>query len=252
MNQYDPNQQQNPNEYRADQQQPYQGYPPNYDSQPHPGYVYTPPPSLTDQVRSQLGNVNVGIIAAGALFVMMCGIGGCLVLIALLRSEPTPPRFPNPAPTSAVQLNTPQIIFTPIPAGPTANPAAVGQPVNPYVAARLDTMNQLFIDVLNPLTGQFERKAQILGTELDRYREAFNITNFVQAYDTACPDRVRLTAARADGSSVLIGVCLKNAVILRTTDIPELGGGELPMYPLFIDLIAPYLPPEYRQLLGIS
>jgi hypothetical protein len=205
-----------------------------------------------DQVQAQLGSLNVGIIAAGTLFVMLCLVGACVVLVGVLRTEPAPPRFPTPLPTNIVVVNTPQFIVTPLPSGPTVNPGAIGSPVNPYVTARLDAMNQLFIDVLNPQTGQFERKAQILGADLNSYREAFNVTNFVQAADFNCPDRVRLTAARADGSIVTMSACLKGAVVLRSADIPELGGGDLPMYPLFIDLLAPYLPFEYRQLLGIS
>jgi hypothetical protein len=243
VNQYDPNQ-------PPQGQQP----PPQYQQEPPPGYRLTPPAaSPLDQLMEQIKQLNVGIIAAAALFAMLCVIGACVVVIGLVGGgripAPSAPRTPTRA---ALPVGTPQLVVTPIPAVPTFNSALAGTYLNPYFNGRLDTMTTLLIDVLNPQTGQVERKAQLLGTNLDTFVVAFNIAGEVLAPDPTCPERVRLTAIRADNSQVSFVVCLKNAIILRTADIPELGGGDLRMGPYFIDILAPYLPAEYRQLLGIS
>jgi hypothetical protein len=46
---------------------------------------------------------------------------------------------------------------------------------------------------------------------------------------------------------VTVAICLKGSVIIR--GLPDLGGADAPMGPLFIDALMPYLPEEYQKLL---
>lgn len=279
MNQYDPNQQPQNQGYPPLGQQPQQ---PQYQPQPpQPGYQQQPyqqdqqpnypnyPPQPRASLMDQLREVNVGIIAAAALFVMLCVIGACVVFLGLIRGNPVPaPAAPATATVFVLPFGTPgtpDVIFgtpgtpqfgvTPIQPIATFDPNVINTYINPYYNGRLDTMTQLFIDVLNSQTGQFERKAQLLGGNLDPFITAFNIAGPVSAPNTSCPERVRLTAVRADATQAVFGVCLDNvnqAVVLRSADVTDLNGGDLEMGPYFIDVLAPYLPAEYRQLLGVN
>lgn len=263
-NQYDPNQQQpnqgypplgqQPQYQQPQQQQPISPY--QQDQQPlYPAPNYPPPTS--NSLLDQLKQINIGIIAAGALFIMLCLIGACVIFLGLIRGNPVPPPAPVTAATATFGLpvGTAPIVVTPIPAVPTFDPSVVNTYINPYANAQLSTMTQLFIDVLNPQTGQFERKAQLLGGNLDPFAVAFNIAGPVSAPNANCPERVRLTAVRADNTQAVFGVCLDNvnqAIVLRSADVTDLNGGDLQMGPYFIDVLATYLPAEYRQLLGVN
>ena len=279
MNQYDPNQQQPnqgyppPNQQPQYQQSQYQQQPPQqpgyqqppYQQDQQPNYPNYPPQPTGGSLMDQLRQVNVGIIAAAALFVMLCVIGACVIFLGLIRGNPVPaPAAPATATVFVLPVGTqgtpqiggtPQFGVTPIQPVATFDPNLINTYINPYYNGRLDTMTQLFIDVLNSQTGQFERKAQLLGANLDPFAVAFNIAGPVSAPNASCPERVRLTAVRADATQAVFGVCLDNvnqAVVLRSADVTDLNGGDLQMGPYFIDVLAPYLPAEYRQLLGVS
>jgi hypothetical protein len=162
---------------------------------------------------------------------------------------------PTPPPTLAPTLLPSVLTLTPpIPIGgtPTFNPSFAGAAVNPYIQGRMDLASAVYIDVLNPdLGNQFERKAQLFpgSAEFNQAMTAFNVGNLVTPPDTACIDRVRIEIPRTDGVTLLIGVCLKGWGVIRSPNIAELGGGDLAMYPLFVDVLAPYIPATYRSLL---
>ncbi len=214
---------------------------------------YYPPPQQQQPPptrRYQFDRWTIGMIAAGGLAFVMCTLVGCVVILGLVR-QPPPPATPRP--TVLVAQPSPLAIATPLPpATPTFNPASVGQLVNPFDAARLDGMTAIQIDALRQGTGNYERIIQInIGSvEMDRFVEALNIANFIQRPNGACPNHLRLTINRADQSVALIGVCLSQLVVLRGADITGLGGGDLPMGPFFTDVICPYLPADYKSLLG--
>lgn len=209
-----------------------------------PSYNAPPMPAP----HRQLDPWTIGVFAAGGLVLMMCMVAGCIALIALTRTPP-PPATAAPQLTSiAIGLATP--IPTPIPiVVPTLNPASVGVFVNPYVSANLQSMTSLAIDILNPQTNVYERKYTLVGDQLSPFVEALNISVVTTRPDTSCPDHVKFTITRSDNSQAIIGVCLKGGVILRGADIPDLGAADAPMGPRFIDVLSPYLPPEYQQLI---
>jgi hypothetical protein len=84
---------------------------------------------------------------------------------------------------------------------------------------------------------------------MQQFITAFNIAQAITAPDFNCPDHVRFLVARADGSFISIGACLKGVVVLRGAAIPNLGGNDLPMGPYFTDILTPYLPQTYQNLL---
>lgn len=231
-------------------QQPPSDYPPRQDA------LSWLPPSIQALVPRWFPRdpMALGIIGAGSLFVCMCLIGFCLVFSLLTRPIPTP----APPPTSAAVVPTADpfmlLTATAMAAQPTPipfDPSKVGSLLNPYFSANLDGMTQIVVDVLDPASGQYQNVLTAVAgsAEMQQFVTAFNIANVIAAPDTACPNHVRFTITRADGTPVVIGVCLKGAVILRG-NIPGLGGGDLPMGPYFIDIMLPYLPAAYRQLLG--
>lgn len=216
----------------------------------------TGPASTLDQAL-QWARANPAIVGAGGVFVLICVCGMCLVLFVIFRGPSL--RVPPPAtaaPTS-VLINTPSIILTPIPQQATFNPGAVGQLLNPYVAAGLNTMVQVSVDVLNPLTGVYENKLLALGETLSPFIEGFNIGAFIEAPDPACQDRARITVGKADTSQVLFTMCFRRGTasaeaVLRSPALPSLGGGDLNMGPYFVDVLRPYLPIDLLQQIGVN
>jgi hypothetical protein len=195
--------------------------------------------------RVPLDPWTIGVILIAAVALLACmGAVGVVCLLSIVGSPP-PPATPPPAsnPTAI------SVLGTPLPTAlPTVNSADIGKFVNPYLSAELQGMTVLQIDVRDQDTGNYVRSAQLTGTELDKFVEAFNVSVKTVAPDSSCPDHVRLSITRADNSVVTIGVCLKGVVILRG-GVPDLGGADAPMYPGFSDTIAPYLPPAYKELL---
>jgi hypothetical protein len=112
-------------------------------------------------------------------------------------------------------------------------------------------MQVLVLEVLDPITGSYVRSAPINANtlEMQQFITAFNIAQAIMAPDFNCPDHVRFLVARADGSFISIGACLKGVVVLRGAAIPNLGGNDLPMGPYFTDILTPYLPQTYQNLL---
>ncbi|MBX3061504.1 MAG: hypothetical protein KF726_00920 [Anaerolineae bacterium] len=250
MNQYDPNQppQQTPYPpYQQPQQQ--QGYQQSYQQQPLPSSLSRNP---LQALGDRLG-VSVGVILAAGFLLAMCFLCSCVTFLVFLAGGRVPP--PTPPPTAFPTIPSAFLTLTPIfPGGtptPTFDPSAVGRAVNPYETAQLGLASAVYIDVLNAQTNQFERKAQIFpgSAEFETAMTALNVGNAVTAPDTACIDRVRIEIPRSDGVTIRMGVCLKDWGVIRSADIAELGGGDLGMYPLFTDLLAPYLPADYRNLL---
>ncbi len=183
------------------------------------------------------------LIAAVALLACMGAVG--VVCLLSVAGTPPPPATPPPSnnSTQIVAIGTP--LPTPL---PTVDSANIGKYVNPYLSAGLQGMTVLQIDVRDQDTGNYVRSAQLTGSDLDKFIEAFNVSVKTVAPNPSCPDHVRLSITRADNSVVTIGVCLKGVVILRG-GIPDLGGADAPMYPGFSDALAPYLPPAYKDLL---
>jgi hypothetical protein len=111
-------------------------------------------------------------------------------------------------------------------------------------------MRQIDVYLLDPTSGQYVGRAQILAgsPEMEEFATALNISNFITAPDPTCPNHVTLLVTRADGSQIPLGVCLKGSVILR--GLPNLGGNDLPMGPYFTDILLPFLTEQYAALLG--
>jgi hypothetical protein len=196
--------------------------------------------------------MTLGVIAAGILAVGLCLVAFCLGIILL--TQPVQPPSAPAQPIASAPTFDPNTIWTPTPlptATPIFNPANAGNLLNPYQAANLDGMTAIMVDVYDQASGNYIRQAQIPANseEMAKFVEAFNISVYITAPNPTCPDYVRFSITRADGSLVIIGVCLKDAVILRG-DIPGLEGGDLPMGPYFTDVMLPYLPDAYKHLLG--
>jgi len=199
--------------------------------------------------------MSLGIIAAGFLMFSMCLCAFCLVILILSRPTPSPATAGG---DTRPTIN-PALIFTPIPSQtpvPPFNPSKVGTLLNPYAAAQLDGMTSISVDFYNPATGQFEPSGIQIGAGSDAmnaFVTALNIGQPIAAPDASCQTALRFNITRVDNSVVAIGVCLKDAVILRG-GIPGLDGGDLPMGPYFIDVLRDYLPnlPDaFKQLLGL-
>jgi hypothetical protein len=133
------------------------------------------------------------------------------------------------------------------------DPAVVGTLLNPYANGALEGMSSLTVEVLDQTTGQYTPVVNAVpgAPEYDLFVTALNIATIVQSPNTGCVDHVRFRALRVDGTTLEFRACLNQAVILRGP-IPGLRGADLPMGPYFIDILAPYLPPAYRQLLGVQ
>ncbi|HVO43701.1 MAG TPA: hypothetical protein VMT34_13810 [Aggregatilineales bacterium] len=206
-------------------------------------YVDSLVASLPAPVQRLIGETRSEYLIAGgaALFSCVCLFCICSVLGLLLLQPPALPPTPRPNPTLA---------SSPIPVAtltPTANSANFGQYINPYISANLAGMTILQIDVRDPATGSYVRKAQLTDTGLTPFITALNVSVQMTAPAPDCVDHVRLTVTRADNSVVTFGVCLKGSVILR--GIPDLAGADAPMYAGFTDALLPYLPDEYKKLL---
>ncbi len=198
--------------------------------------------------RRPLDMWTIGLIAATALVAVACLLVGGILCIFVFVAPPQPAATPAPntGPANVAVIPT-QLVTTIV---PTVDPASIGKFVNPYVSADLQGMTVLQIDVRDPTSGNYTRVTQLTGTDLAPFVTALNVSAQTVAPDPNCPDHVRLSITRADNSIVTLGVCLKNAVVLRG-GIPDLGSADLPMYPGFSDALAPYLPDAYKQLLGI-
>jgi hypothetical protein len=233
-----------------------------YDPNRNPQQPFTTDSSSAGPASSfdailQWARSNLTIVAAGGIFIVMCILGMCVLLFVIFRGPSL--RVPPPAtagPTLAI-LNTPSIILTPIPQQPTFSPGLVGQLLNPYVAAGLNTMVQVSVDVYNPLTGQFENKLLALGETLNPFIEGFNIGAFIEAPDPSCQDRARITVGKADTSQVIFSMCFRRGTgfpeaVLRSSALASLGGGDLNMGPYFVDVLKPYLPFDLLQQIGAS
>lgn len=184
------------------------------------------------------------IIVAAGLAGLACVFSIGILCIFVILPPPRPPA------TSLPTLDTTAIVAAQTPATPvkpTFDPASVGKIINPYISANLAGMTVIQIDVLDPATGNYTRAAQLTGSDLNIFAESFNISVQTVAPNTDCPDHVRLSVTRSDGSIVTIAVCLKDVVILR--GLPDLGGADAPMGPRFTDAIINYLPDEYKKLL---
>lgn len=273
-----PQQGYDPRQYPAQQNPPQQ---PGYGQQYNANQQYEPPHGEPQPPPSVLARLNLppwfprdpttlGIFAAGGLAITVCLCGFCLLLLML--NQPVPgPETPGAAPTQPVIIPP-----TAIPGFPTASPfgtptvslpgqvvpptapgqsggsdsSLVGTLLNPFADASLDGMRQIDIYVLDPTTGQYAGRAQIMAgsPEMEQFTTALNISNFITAPDATCPNHVTLNVTRADGSQIPLGVCLKGNVILR--GLPNLGGNDLPMGPYFTDILIPFLPEQYAALLG--
>lgn len=191
----------------------------------------------------------IGALFIAGAFGSFCLLSLC-VLIAL--SERAIPRPSTPT-LGGIAVVTPIIVtatpeITPLPPN---DPSRIGRLLNPYVDANLEGMQALVLEVLDPITGNYVRSAPINANtlEMQQFITAFNIAQVITAPDFSCPDHVRFLVARADGSFISIGACLKDVVILRGAAIPNLGGNDLPMGPYFTDILTPYLPQTYQNLL---
>lgn len=276
-----PSQQQNmgyaPQQPGYDQQYGQQPYDPAYGEPQQP---IQPPPSVLARLNLPpwfpRDPTTLGILAAGGLAVSVCLCGFCLLLLLINSPVPEPEQ-------PAAQVSPPVVIPPTTDAGfATADPFAQGNPfttptislpgqvvqpgvtqpvvgggdaslvgglLNPYMDASLDGMRQIDLYLLDPATGQYQGRAQILAgsPEMDQFIEALNISNYVTAPDPTCPNHVTLNITRADGSQIPIGLCLKGGVIVR--GLPGLGGNDLPMGPYFTDILIPFLTDQYAALL---
>lgn len=235
--------------------QPPQSYPPEaYLGAPSPDQP--PPRRLIDIVMAQLppwlprDPILLGAILAVGVIGSFCLCGLC-VLLTFSESA-----IPRPSTPTAIAENTAiPIIVTTTPDLPTQPPfdaSKIGSFLNPYLDANLDGMQAIALEVLDPNTGGYVRSAPIVANtlEMQQFVTAFNIAQAITAPDFGCPDHVRFLVARADGSVVSIGACLKGVVILRGAALPNLGGNDLPMGPYFTDILTPYLPSIYQGLLS--
>lgn len=240
---------------------------PDPQQQPDP-YQQQPPPDPYQQPQRPATTLDVflaslppwiprdpttlGIIGAGLLMVCMCASALCIGLFIL---RPIPEPAPPPTEPIIVQATPPLNVFwTPTPAlTPTApfNPSNAGTLLNPFAAAGLEGMTMINVEILDQATNAYQSVATVgAGTpQMEQFATALNIGQPITAPNTDCPDHVRLTITRADNTPMVIGLCLKQAVIIRG-NIPGLGGGDLPMGPYFIDVLQPYLPDAYKRLLG--
>jgi len=267
--QYDPNRYLNYDQGQYPQQQgqqPGYGAPPEYPGgepmQQYPQEAYregfTPrnwldnmPPWFPRDPNTQM------LLGAGGILLIMCLGAMCVIMLILGR--------PIPAPTTPTQdlgaLLTPSpivIVVTSDPGGGVGSTplpgvvdsSKVGTVLNPFQDAGLDGMQMINVDILDAFSGTYARAATVIAgsAQMEQFTTALNIANFVTARDFNCPDHVRLSITRADSSVVVIGLCLKNAVIVRG-DLPNLGGNDLPMGPYFIDIIKQYLSSNLLPLL---
>ncbi|MFQ3535940.1 MAG: hypothetical protein SNJ58_08685 [Aggregatilineales bacterium] len=191
----------------------------------------------------------LGAILAASTIGSFCLLGLCL-LIAL--SESSIPRPSTPTFAAAATITPIFVTATPeVSPMPPYDPSRIGSFLNPFIDANLEDMQAIAIEVLDPVTGSYVRSAPINANtlEMQQFITAFNIAQAITAPDFSCPNHVRFLIARADGSLIAIGACLKGVVILRGADIPSLGGNDLPMGPYFTDILTPYLPSTYQALL---
>ncbi len=203
---------------------------------------YQPP--YQPQRRRSTDPWTVALLVATGLAGLACVfIIGILCIFVILPA-------PRPPATPAATIDTTAVLAAQTPATPvkpTFDPASVGKIINPYVSANLSGMTVLQIDVLDAATGNYTRAAQLTGTDLNIFVESFNISVQTVTPYTDCPDHVRLSVTRKDGSIVTIAVCLKDVVVLR--GLPDLGGADAPMGPRFTDALINYLPDDYKKLL---
>lgn len=191
----------------------------------------------------------LGAIFAGGMIGSFCLLGFCLLITF---SESAIPRPSSPTPVAIATITPIIVTATPeVSPLPPYDASRIGSFLNPFVDANLEGMQALVIEVLDPITGSYVRSAPINANtlEMQQFITAFNIAQVITAPDFTCPDHVRFLIARADGSFIAIGACLKGVVILRGADIPSLGGNDLPMGPYFTDILTPYLPSTYQALL---
>jgi hypothetical protein len=178
---------------------------------------------------------------------LACLFAICIFTVFVFLPGPRPPATQVSTLDPTAALAAAQAQTQAVPVTPTFDPASVGKIINPYVSASLSGMTVLQIDVLDAATGSYTRQAQLTGTDLDIFAKSLNISVQTEAPNTDCPDHVRLSITRADNSIVTIAICLKGDVIVR--GLPDMGGSDAPMGPLFIDALMPYLPADYQKLL---
>ncbi len=239
---------------QRDPQQPQHYAPEEYLGAPPPDQP--PPRRLIDIVMAQLppwvprDPILLGAILAGGVIGTFCLCGLCLLFTFSDSAIPRPS-----TPTASAGNTTIPIIVTATPDLPTQPPfdsSKIGSFLNPFLDANLEGMQAIALEVLDPNTGGYVRSAPIVANtlEMQQFVTAFNIAQAITAPDFGCPDHVRFLVARADGSVVSIGACLKGVVILRGAALPNLGGNDLPMGPYFTDILTPYLPSIYQGLLS--
>lgn len=209
----------------------------------YPQYPQYEPPNQ-QPVRRRFDTWTIAVIAMAALASLTCLAAIAVLCIFVVLAPPPAPSTPLPVINPTNALAPTNVVV----AKPTLDPASVGKIINPYTSANLAGMTVLQIDILDSATGNYVRAAQLTGADLNIFVESFNISVQTVAPDTACPDHVRLSVTRADGSVVTMGACLKQVVVLR--GIPDLGGADAPMGPRFSDALAPYLPEVYKHLLN--
>lgn len=267
MSNYPPNQQP-PNQQppQNQRQPPYQ--PPPYQQGPNNAPYNAPytapytdpnalPPALSmvDQLMNFIRN-NVAIVAAAGVFVLVCILGMCLVVVALFRSNNIPAPATQIPPTQIViGQPTGGFVVTPIPQAPAFDPKLVDTALNAYVDAQLSNMSQLAIQVVNPQTQVLESKGVVFnGSGLEGFVEALNVGVLVDAPDLTCQPQVQLLITRTDNSTATISLCLTRAGIrMRSADLPGLRGGDL-IFPAskIYDVLQPFLPAEYLAILGLG
>lgn len=141
-------------------------------------------------------------------------------------------------PTIGIEPTTPSSLFP-----PTA--------VNPYQAANLEGMQAVQIELYDSGINNYRITSQFMAgnPQVALFGTALNIANYTVDRDANCPDYMRLTIMRADGSFALFTACLKSkTVVLR--GLPEFNEQDLPMGPYFVDILKPHLPEVYRNLLN--
>ncbi len=244
----------------GDPNAPYQNYPPTpgYGGQPAQGNDVPPIPPARGWLDSMPPwfprDPNIlTLLAAGGAFTTLCVVAACVVLFIAGRplpapATPTPAVFVTPTDIVLIVTSTPDAL---VPTTSVSDPSVIGTVLNPYANAQLENMNGLALDVLDPLSGSYQRTVTLVANtpELLKFVEVLNIANFIIARDTACPDHVRLSISRPDGSLAILGLCLKQEGVILRGDVPGLRGNDLLMGPLFIDVLKPYLPTVLRGLL---
>ncbi len=142
------------------------------------------------------------------------------------------------------------VALPPITVVPTLAPFDESKWVNPYYSTELEGASELRIRYLDPVTlDTYRRPERVTGRQLWEFLNAMNASILAGSYRAECPDHVRMTFVRADGSRFMLRACLDGVVFLR--GVPGAVNEELPMPTRFSQVILPYLPEEWRNLLDI-